>query len=450
MIKFLHGLLRYYDVDIIDSLSYFTHETNDSVDSFIGRGNSSIDSDSSQEAQESLSKESEENLWNDDYPDIPILIVPGNDGSNRGNSDNGSDSDQSTSDSDQSSSDDDDPSSTLGPIDREEAKAKISNTSKIKDWYDTIIGLLNWGWDGGGGDTSPGITYLGSVLKSVISKGFKLYSYIDYIPSGLLYTVIGYFLIFKLYRFLSWESKNHEYEFDMRWMLPTFTSYRVPYETVMPLRRFKPLHRLKAWTHPPHFVDWVFTFNKCYSIYHLKQIRRALGLHFIRGNAITTSFHCISFADRGLRTLILRDFVASSVRVSTRIFDPISRKYLYHYFYILIYMGVGAVVWYQTLAGGEGLITPCPTGFDMDISPEFWDPTTIGPGYRKVCYLFRKDLTPTVINTYTNHFLFTDILGLPVQEDLFPTGEGGQRVIAVGTALMIAVLLTTKSLVIPA
>lgn len=417
MIKFLHGLLRYYDVDIIDSLSYFTHETNDSLDSFIGRGNSSIDSDSSQEAQESL--------WNDDYPDIPIIIVPGNDGSNRGDNDgsNRGDSDNGGSSENRSNSRE----NGLGKSKKDHLyiRTDISFLFKFISKYT--------------------IQHISQTINNIIPTILT-----DYIPSRFLYTVIGYFLIYKLYRYLSWESQNYEYEFNMRWLLPTFTSYRVPYETVKPFHRFKPLHRLKAWTHPPHFLDWVFTFNKYYSIYHLKQIRRALGLHFIRGNAITTSFHCISFADRGLRTLILRDFVASSVRVSTRIFDPISRKYLYHYFYILIYMGVGAVVWYQTLAGGEGLITPCPTGFDMDISPEFWDPTTIGPGYRKVCYLFRKDLTPTVINTYTNHFLFTDILGLPVQEDLFPTGEGGQRVIAVGTALMIAVLLTTKSLVLPA
>jgi hypothetical protein len=165
-------------------------------------------------------------------------------------------------------------------------------------------------------------------------------------------------------------------------MLPSFTSYGVPYETVKPLHRFKPLHRLKAWTNPPHFIDWVIAYNRYFGKYHLKKIRRALGLHFIRGNAITTSFHCIAFADRGSRSLIQMDFVESSVRVSTRIFDPISWKYIYHYVYILIYMGVGAVVWYQTIPGGEGLIPPCPTGFDMEISPEFRDPTTIGPGYR--------------------------------------------------------------------
>jgi hypothetical protein len=116
------------------------------------------------------------------------------------------DSDQSSTDSDQSSTDFDQ-SSTHGPIDREEAKGIICNTSKIQDWYDTIIALLNWGGDSGGGDSSPGIPYLGSVHKSVITMGMKLYSYIDYIPSWLLYTVIGDFLIFKLYIFQSWDLK---------------------------------------------------------------------------------------------------------------------------------------------------------------------------------------------------------------------------------------------------
>lgn len=113
MILILQRLLRYYDVDIMDSLSYFTHETIDSVDSFIGRGNSSIDSDnsgsngsntsnsgnssnsgdSSQEAEESLSKEYKETVRNasddDDDREIPILFYPGKNGSNRGDSDNG-------------------------------------------------------------------------------------------------------------------------------------------------------------------------------------------------------------------------------------------------------------------------------------------------------------------------------------------------------------------------
>lgn len=459
MIKLLEGLLRYYDVDIMDSLSYFAHN---SAECFIGRGNSSIDSDNSGDC----SKESKESVLNDSDDgwdgDIPIILVPGDDGSNRGDSDKGSDNGGSS----ENICNIGENVVVKSKKDSVYIRTYISYLFKFISKYtiqhisqtinNIIPTILTWGWDGGGGDTSPGITYLGSVLKSVISKGLKLYSYIDYIPSGLLYTVIGYFLMFKLlyrlYRFLYWELKT--YEIDMRWMLPSFTSYRVPYETVNPLHRLMRLHRLKAWTLPPHFTDWVwvFSFNNYYGIYHLKQIRRALGLHFIRGNAITTSFHSISFADRGLRTLILRDFVASTVRVSTRILDPISCEYIYHYFYILIYMGVGAVVWYQTLPAGEGLITPCPTGFDFDIAPEFRDPTLIAPGYRKLCYLFTKDLTPTVINSFTNHVEFTDILSDLVEVDLSPTGvEGGQQcVIAVGTALMIAVLLTTKSLVIPA
>lgn len=78
------------------------------------------------------------------------------------------------------------------------------------------------------------------------------------------------------------------------------------------------------------------------------------------------------------------------------------------------------------------------------------DPTSIVEGYRKVSYLFTKDITPTVINTYKNDFLFRDLLCIDIQEDAIPTVVGRHRLLALGTALMIAVFLTTKSLDIPA
>lgn len=364
-----------------------------------------------------------------------------------GDDQSSTDSDLSSSNSGQSSSDSDQ-SSTQCPNDREEAKDRNPDTTmtiKIKDWFETIIALLlNWGGDGGG-DSSPGIPNLGKwrILNSFISGWINLYSYIDCIPGWLLYTLYGILTIFRVYSLNSWSLKM--YKMDIRWMLPSFTMFRFPYNGA----EVKDVIPLKEWTNPPHFNNWIIVFQKAYGINHLKQIRRSLGLRLIRGHAISMCFLAKAFADRGLRTCIAGDIVTALTRVSTRTYDPISNKYIHYFFHILVYMGVGVVVWYQILPAA-GLGAPCPTGFDTEILPAFRDPTSIVEGYRKVTYLFTKDITPTVIQTYKNYILLEELLCIDIQEDVFPSVEGRHRLLSFGTALMMAVFLTTKTLALPA
>lgn len=170
----------------------------------------------------------------------------------------------------------------------------------------------------------------------------------------------------------------------------------------------------------------------------------------IRGHAISLSFLAKAFADRGLRSCFVSDLVTALVRVSTRIYDPISGQYLYYFFHILVFTGVGAVVWYQVIPAAVELPSPCPPGFDTHILPEFRDPTSIVEGYRRVSYLFTKDIAPIVIQTYKNDFLFKDFLHLDIEGDVFPSVEAKHRLLSVGTALMMAVFITTKTIALPA
>jgi hypothetical protein len=361
--------------------------------------------------------------------------------------------DQSSTDSDQSSTDSDQ-SSTHGPNDREDqnrntkgkGKGKGKGWSKIKDWLSTIIALLNWSGDGGGGDSSPWIPNLGKwwVLNSFISGWIKLYSYFDSMPGWLRYALIGCLTAYYLYIKISWASMV--YQFDMRWMLPSFTRFRLPYNGSEGI----PVQPLTAWTNPPHYNNWIIALQNSYGINHLKGIRRSLGLRFIRGHAISVSYLAKAFADRGLRTCIVRDIVSALVRVSTRTYDPISNKYLLYYFHILVYMGIGVVVWYQIIPSAGELVAPCPTGFDTDILPAFQDPSSIVEGYRKVSYLITRDITPTVIHAYKNEFIFRDLLNIDLQEDVFQSLEGRHSLVCLGTALMMAVFITTKTIALPA
>lgn len=141
--------------------------------------------------------------------------------------------DQSSSDSAQDqSSTYSDQSSTHCAKDRGDAKEKnpdTTGTSKNKEGLiKAIIALLNWWGGDGGGDGSPGIQnlWIYRVLYSYYSAGIKLYSFIETIPAGwrwVLYTLIGSITIYRIYGVISLASKT--YQFDLRWMLPSFTRF---------------------------------------------------------------------------------------------------------------------------------------------------------------------------------------------------------------------------------
>jgi hypothetical protein len=369
-----------------------------------------------------------------------------------------SDSDRSSTDSDQSSTDSDQ-STTHSPIDREEAKDKSCNsrgwgTRIIKDCFETIIALLNCAGDGGGGDSSPGIPYPGifRVLNSLISASIKLYSYIDSILGysyldclpGWLRNMI--YCGMTLYTISGWISRAGKiYQFNIRYLPPAFSKvkHRLDEEGRLDV------NPLIEWSNTRQFNNWLMAFHKPYGINHLKMIRRSLGFRLLRGQAITASFLAKAFLDRGLRSIIEGDILTTSMRVATRTFDPISNKYLFYFFHFLVYTGIGVVVWYQIIPTAD-FVPASPTGFDNDILPEFRDPTSIVEGYRRVSYLWTKDITETVIQTYKNDFLFRDLLPFDTRQESFNGVESKDCIVSLGTALMMAVFITTKTLVLPA
>lgn len=261
-------------------------------------------------------------------------------------------------------------------------------------------------------------------------------SYIDTIPKWVIYLYYSGITLYLIYRRITKIQKI--YQFDFRWMLPSFTTVKKPNDGELVLDH----QHLKEWSNPPHFNNWIFAKNICYGFNHLKRIRQSLGLRLINKALITRCFVAKAFVDRGLRLFIEGDISTALMRVSTRIYDPKLKKYLFYFFNILVYMGVGVVVWYQVIPSAG--VPPAPTGFDTEFIPVFQDPTSIVEGYKRVTYLLTKDITSTVISTYKNDFLFRNILS--IEEYNLPDVGSKHRLACIGTALMMAVFITTKTI----
>lgn len=108
----------------------------------------------------------------------------------------------------------------------------------------------------------------------------------------------------------------------------------------------------------------------------------------------------------GLKSLIPQSRVAIFMQVATRHFDERHRKYLYGFFNILVYSGVGLVVWYY--------ITPHlipDLGFFRGVNLDsFKDPASVVDGYKRVSYIFTKDVVKTVLRTCRNDTFFHNLL----------------------------------------
>ena len=94
------------------------------------------------------------------------------------------------------------------------------------------------------------------------------------------------------------------------------------------------------------------------------------------------------------------------MQVATRHFDERHRKYLYGFFNILVYSVVGLVVWYY--------ITPHlipDLGFFRGVNLDsFKDPASVVDGYKRVSYIFTKDVVKTVLRTCRNDTFFHNLL----------------------------------------
>jgi len=349
-----------------------------------------------------------------------------------------------------------------------------NSESQIKDGIEGIIGGINGG-SNGGGDSSPAIHNIGiwfmikSITNGTICKicevfdrimqfiefsrssvaceyilGFIgcLYDHLGAIPSWFYNIYLlgtGIIYAYKLYCLLDKACK-----FDILYRVPAF---RYIYTT----NNVNFNDELLEWTHLPQEQSrnrgWSYAKNNNYGFNRITNIMRSLGLVCINKlelnlNNLNNSLLHYTSSGAGLKALY--DIVTHAVliRVSTLAYDPKFNHYVYAFFNILVYSGVGVVVWYKYIPGD--LINP-PDGFLNDSIEPFKDPTSVVEGYKRVSYLVTKNIIQTVITTYMTEHPFKDILTVDVFNLNDPTIRG--RVACVGTGIMMAIFLTTKVLV---
>lgn len=178
--------------------------------------------------------------------------------------------------------------------------------------------------------------------------------------------------------------------------------------TKEPIKQLQWLYSLTPDNYP---TKWIYRLRNLFSYdenipYRIGflRIKCSLGLRSIKGLVLSDSvLYQYAHLGAGLKSLIPQSRVAIFMQVATRHFDERHRKYLYGFFNILVYSGVGLVVWYY--------ITPHlipDLGFFRGVNLDsFKDPASVVDGYKRVSYIFTKDVVKTVLRTCRNDTFFT-------------------------------------------
>lgn len=360
---------------------------------------------------------------------------------------------------------DDDESSTTCANDQEEGMDSNPNTSgssKRKDGLECLIALFNWGSNSGGGDSSTADSAIhriwrGYMIKSIISKISEVFGtimvnpFIDncwistaYKPwfigeiSGVLAIIIV--LLFKhssfltlLHAFIKLVKRKYRFEILFRVSAYGMGYYSVVNNTVA---------QIVPWTDISAGLPWNYKVKQISSLYKFKIIKESLGLVCMYNLTLSMDWFHRSHMGTGLKTLIDNAYQTVLVQVATLTYNHSMRKYVYGYFIVLVHMGFAVTVWYKYLPGE--LYQP-PEGLIPNSYEQFKDPSSVVEGYKRVTYLITKDVIQTVITTFQQQPPFNDILN--TEEFDMNSSFNRERFACVGTAVMIAVFLTTKVII---
>lgn len=393
MINLLLGLLGYYDVDIMDSLSYFIQESNDSVECFIGGGDdSSIDSDNSGSNGSNTSncgntsnsgdssKEDKETLDND--IEKPVGGIPPVGG--KGSSDNGGDSPYTG----VTSNDYSYPVRTdISYLFRWIVKTGVSTAlaSITPLWeniyrYSDLISRL--------GEANPySILYIGCGIASAILISIK-----TGFPHGCIYYIknIAYYTT-KFVRFINkyWASRFYVQSMCIMCRVPTFTIHNLS-----DLSNGLEKGMLAKWFDTPT-EKWFLKEGHLFRLSTFKRLRRFLGMkRNIQFNKDTLNLCNLKL---GVKSLSDKEVITHLVEVRILTYCDTSRKYVWGMLYILVTLGVGVIVWYKFLPGINAPILLPELFTQPDSYEPFKNPYAFVEGYKKVTYFIRKDQFKNIV-----------------------------------------------------
>lgn len=442
MMNFLLGLLQYYDVDMMDSLSYGTHSSNNSVDSFIGRA--SLDSDNGSNTENSggnsgsgdSSKSDKETREND--MEKPVGIIPPVGG--KGNSDNGG-SNGGISETDSGA-----PRTGISYLIRSLLKGYLS---KITEVFPNIIPTQFFDY------MAITTDYINGILASIHAFAGSILPILGSITPCLINQLYVYFFslasVYVFERLVTFITACYRYvkfkdivKLDLWVQVPTHLVDRLE------LLLKNPDLRNRNWIVTPIAGSWMTKENQYFSLTKLLRIKESLGIQHIGKMVIDCNTINLCFLERGLKSMNDRfgknAFLSSIVQVVTKTFDHSTKKYVWGMFNTLVMTGVGVVVWYKFFPG-TSFPSELPEGF-MPAPPyeTFRNPKAVLPGYQRVNYILTKDIVETAISIYQKEIPFTDILP-PSEYNIENNAVAAHNYACVGTAIMIACFIATNTFI---
>jgi len=435
MSNFLLGLLQYYDVDMMDSWSYGTHSSNDSVGSFIGRASIDGDNGCNTENSGDSCKSDKESRENDIEQPVGIIFPVGGKGNNGGSNGGISETDSGA------------PRTGISYLIISMLKGYLSKITEVfpniiptqffnymaitTDYINGILDSIH----AFAGSISP---ILGSTTSCVINQ---LYLYFLSLASVYVVERLVTFIPACYNRYVNFKDTV---KLDLWVQVPTHLIDRLEL-----LLRIPDL-RNRDWYVTPIAGSWMIKEDQYFSLTKLLRIKESLGLQHIGKMVIDWNTINLCFLARGLKSLNDRlgrnAYLSSVVQVVTKTFDHSTKKYVWGMFNTLVMTGVGVVVWYKFFPG-TSFPSELPEGF-MPAPPyeTFRNPKAVLPGYQRVNYILTKDIVETAISIYQKENPFTDILP-PSEYNIENNAVAAHNYACVGTAIMIACMIATKTFI---
>jgi len=209
--------------------------------------------------------------------------------------------------------------------------------SLIKDYKSIIIGWILACINGDGGDS--GIPKIMMKSLKIMMKSLRidtlasdlLHHNLHYIDGILNYMltkpmwvynlyciVISCHILYRFYCFCDLIT-----QFDSKWSLIAFRPFSYPTEN--------PDTRLN-WAHfnPPSDQNrWFDSLRNSYGINRLRKIMRSLRLNCINSLQLSDEIYHKTYGGMGIKSLLNHSSYSFIIRVTTKVFDPQTRKYIY-------------------------------------------------------------------------------------------------------------------------
>lgn len=208
--------------------------------------------------------------------------------------------------------------------------------------------------------------------------------------------------------------------------------------------------------------EWEQQVNNPYLTSRFQKLVRQLGLMYpccTRLSYLFARYFSYTAIGCGIKYLVQENpyhrFVSSVIQVRTCTFDKSIEKFVWGLFNILVYAGIGVVVWYRYIPFDHHPFIGIPPEVSVPLVDvnALKNPDVVINGYKRATFLITKDITNTVITTFQQDPTFKYILDIDYEmEQLdFENNIAAKHVLFnTCTAIIVATLIATKALVLPA